>query len=452
MRVATWNIVEDERNDDGKLTIDSYNYIINKIRKENIDILCLQEAIIKSNYLPSIANYIKENTELKYIIEYELSDSHINIGSKMGVVICSKYEIDNYKMIKLDNPNLIYSVTEDKTYYSHDKGFIIANIKKFNIITGHCLPFHVFKKNSLDYLNIFEKVENEFVKEYNLNNDIILCGDFNFDNVNQLFPNIMKNCIDLIDCPTRKDKQLDHFIISNKLRCTYKNIDDNVFDHKLGIFDISTDVQINEKNSDETFDTYNNIAKKYEEEYGNDLSDTPYIDSFLEETDGKKILDIGCGTGTLSEYIANKGFNVDAIDFSEEMLKIARSKIKNVNFIQMDMRNVNIDEKYNGIMLAYSLFHISKKEVKEVIPKYYDLLKENGTMLIILQEGEGEKYVDENLGIGLKKFVNYYSFEEIAEILKDNHFRIIKKFRKKPLSEFSLPNDKLVIICKKKLI
>ena len=101
-------------------------------------------------------------------------------------------------------------------------------------------------------------------------------------------------------------------------------------------------------------------------------------------------------------------------------------------------------------MLAYSLYHISKKEVKEVISKYYDLLKENGTMLIILQEGEGEKYVDENLGIGLKKFVNYYSFEEIAEILKDNHFRIIKKFRKKPLSEFSLPNDKLVIICKKK--
>ena len=397
MRVATWNIGEDERNDDGKLTINSYNYIINTIRKENIEILCLQEAIIKSNYLPSIANYIKENTELKYIVEYELSDSHINIGSKMGVVICSKYEIDNYKMIKLDNPNLIYSVNEDKTYYSHDKGFIIANIKEFNIITGHCLPFHVFKKNPLDYLNIFEKIEKEFIKFYNLNNNIIFCGDFNYDDVNQLFPNIMKNCIDLIDCPTRKDKQLDHFIISNKLRCTYKNIDENVFDHKLGIFDININTESNDNSLDKTFDTYNKIAKKYEEEYGNDLSDTPYIDSFLEETDGKKILDIGCGTGTLSEYIANKGFNVDAIDFSEEMLKIARSKIKNVNFIQMDMRNINNDEKYNGIMLAYSLFHISKKEVKEVIPKYYDLLKENGTMLIILQEGEGEKYVDENL-------------------------------------------------------
>lgn len=200
---------------------------------------------------------------------------------------------------------------------------------------------------------------------------------------------------------------------------------------------------------EDTFNTYNRIANKYDEEYGNDLSDTPYIDIFLSKTWGNRILDIGCGTGTLSEYIANKGYTVDAIDFSEEMLKIARNKIKNVNFIQMDMRNIDIDKKYNGIMLAYSLFHISKKEVIKAIESYYNLLEDNGTMLIILQEGEGEKYVEENLEKGLKKFVNYYSFEEIEKVLNANHFEIIEKMRKKPLSEFSLQNDKLVIICKK---
>lgn len=240
MRIATWNIGEDERNAEGKLTLDSYNYIINTIKNENIDIVCLQEAIIKSDFLPSIASYIKENTNLKYIVEYELSDSHINIGSRMGVVICSKYEIDNYKLFKLDNPNFIYSVDEETTYYSHDKGFITANIKGYNVITGHCLPFHVFKKNPLDYLNIFRKVDEEFINFYNSNNNIILCGDFNYDNVNKLFPKIMANCNDLIDCPTRKDKQLDHFITSNKLKCTYKSVTANIFDHKLGIFDIKT--------------------------------------------------------------------------------------------------------------------------------------------------------------------------------------------------------------------
>lgn len=239
MRIATWNIGEDERNIDGKLNLDSYNYIVNIIKTTKVEIICFQEAIIKSNKLPSIASYIKRNTDLKYSIEFELSDSHINIGSRMGVVICSKYKIDNSTTILLDNPNFIYSINENTTYYSHDKGFVVANIKNYNIITGHCLPFHVFKKNPLNYLNIFKKADELFVNFFEKNRNIILCGDFNYDNINILFPKTMKNCTDLIDCPTRKDRQLDHFAISNNLKCTYKNISENVFDHKIGIFEIN---------------------------------------------------------------------------------------------------------------------------------------------------------------------------------------------------------------------
>ena len=59
MRLATWNIGEDERNENGRLTLNSYAYITKTIKDKRIDIICLQEAIIKSKNLPSIANYIK---------------------------------------------------------------------------------------------------------------------------------------------------------------------------------------------------------------------------------------------------------------------------------------------------------------------------------------------------------------------------------------------------------
>lgn len=61
MRIATWNIGEDETIKDGKLDYFSYEYILKRIKEEGIDILCLQEAIIKSDYLPPIAEYIKQN-------------------------------------------------------------------------------------------------------------------------------------------------------------------------------------------------------------------------------------------------------------------------------------------------------------------------------------------------------------------------------------------------------
>ena len=238
IRIITWNIGEDERNNDGKLTIDSYNYIVDTIKKENVDVICLQEAIVKSYYLPKISEYINPNTDLKYSVEYELSDSHINIGCKMGVVICSRYELTNTENVLLDNPNLIFQVNENTTYYSHDKGFIITNIEEITLIAGHLLPFHIFKETPLNYLNIFEKADAIFIKKYNENEKIILCGDFNFGDGKSLFPKIMEKCKETIEVPTKNNKQSDHLIISDKIECLYSEVKDNIFDHKFIISEI----------------------------------------------------------------------------------------------------------------------------------------------------------------------------------------------------------------------
>lgn len=196
-------------------------------------------------------------------------------------------------------------------------------------------------------------------------------------------------------------------------------------------------------------DTYNKIAQEYDKEFGNDYSDTPYVDKFLNYLEGNKVLDIGCGVGNLTKYIMDKGFNVEGIDLSKEMLSIAKQKYSDIKFYEMNMKEITLRKKYDGIMLAYSLFHLTKKEVIEVLPKYYDLLNSNGKILLILQYGQGERIVDEPLKKGLKIFINYYSQDEIIEILKNNNFKILYTDLKKSESEFELGNDKLVIICQK---
>lgn len=195
-------------------------------------------------------------------------------------------------------------------------------------------------------------------------------------------------------------------------------------------------------------DTYNLIASEYDNEFGTDYSDAPYIDKFLESLNGKEILDIGCGLGNLTNYMNEHGFNVIGIDLSDEMLKIAKSKYKHITFKKMDMREINIDKQFDGISLLYSLFHLTKMEVEIVLPKYYNLLKENGKMLVILQDGDGEKVVKEPLNKNLSMFVNYYNLEEITNILKKHNFNIIYSTYKKG-TEGSLSNKKIVILCEK---
>lgn len=202
------------------------------------------------------------------------------------------------------------------------------------------------------------------------------------------------------------------------------------------------------KKSQIVIDTYNKIANEYNKEYGNDYSDTPYIDMFLNSLNGKDVLDIGSGLGNLTNYIYEKGFNVTAIDLSDEMIKLAKKNYSNIEFIKMDMKNINLNKQFDGISLLYSLFHLTKEEVKEVLPKYHKILKNNGKMLIILQDGQGEQVVNTPLNKELLMFVNYYSLEEITNILNKNNFKIIN-YQYKIEQEESLSNKKIVILCEK---
>lgn len=45
----------------------------------------------------------------------------------------------------------------------------------------------------------------------------------------------------------------------------------------------------------------------------------------------KTILDLGCGTGTITQFLAQKGYDTIGIDISEDMLLVAKSKAKKLN-------------------------------------------------------------------------------------------------------------------------
>ena len=88
--------------------------------------------------------------------------------------------------------------------------------------------------------------------------------------------------------------------------------------------------------------TYDKIAGIYTKQYFNDLTDTPYIDKFLSKLPkGAKILDIGSGPGQFTKYLIDKGFEVEGVDFSDEMVATARRMVPNGKFEQGDMRQLS---------------------------------------------------------------------------------------------------------------
>jgi len=70
--------------------------------------------------------------------------------------------------------------------------------------------------------------------------------------------------------------------------------------------------------------------------------------------DGGNALDIGCGTGVNSVFMAQKGFKVTAVDFIPKALDFARERAKgshvNVDFVQSDITEFENPEDFDLIL------------------------------------------------------------------------------------------------------
>jgi len=66
----------------------------------------------------------------------------------------------------------------------------------------------------------------------------------------------------------------------------------------------------------------------------------------LLETEKNLVLDLGCGTGTLTELLYRKGYDMMGVDFSQEMLNIALAKQEregsDILYLCQDMRDLDL--------------------------------------------------------------------------------------------------------------
>jgi tRNA (cmo5U34)-methyltransferase len=106
------------------------------------------------------------------------------------------------------------------------------------------------------------------------------------------------------------------------------------------------------------------------------------------------ILDIGAGTGLLSEFLMERypKASLTLIDLSEKMLDIAKDRFRsnsNVKYIIGDYSRYDFVEKYDLVVSALSIHHLKNEEKKKFYKKSYSMLKQSGIFVNAdLESGE----------------------------------------------------------------
>lgn len=102
-----------------------------------------------------------------------------------------------------------------------------------------------------------------------------------------------------------------------------------------------------------------------------------------------RILDFGCGSGRDAKYFHDRGYDVDAVDGSEELCKLA-CEYTGLNVRQMLFSDLDAANEYDGIWACASILHLSSSELRDVFLKMITALKNGGFIYTSFKYGEYE--------------------------------------------------------------
>ena len=182
-----------------------------------------------------------------------------------------------------------------------------------------------------------------------------------------------------------------------------------------------------------------------------DLAPMGSIEKFITLLPPKaKIIDIGCGSGRDAKLFTNMGASVLGIDFSSNLIDIAKRTAPLAEFQLMDIEMMDLPgASFDGAWAACSLGHVSKKILPEVIQKVHSLLKEKGYFYLTLKKGTGETLEHDVRYTGdIKKFCAFYEEEELKNILQKAQFKILD-FNVIERKHSYLTHDALRVFCQK---
>ena len=142
-----------------------------------------------------------------------------------------------------------------------------------------------------------------------------------------------------------------------------------------------------------TIDYYNKHAEEFTASTFEVDMESLYQPFLVELQEGARILDVGCGSGRDTLAFKNKGYQVDAIDYSEELVKKA-TRLTGIPIKLKSFYEVDDYEAYDGIWACASLLHCERSRLAEVLEKMVQALKPNGVIYMSFKYGDSDRDQD----------------------------------------------------------
>ncbi len=145
---------------------------------------------------------------------------------------------------------------------------------------------------------------------------------------------------------------------------------------------------------------------------------TSTIDRFLEnvrDVEANGIIELGCGTGQLARYVADKGFDVTAIDLSPENVAVTQNRgvtAEVADFAALPY----LDNTFDAAFAMNSLLHVPPNELSGVLREIARVLVPGAPLLVVVWGGIAHEGVVEDEWLDPPRYFCFYTDEDLLAL------------------------------------
>ena len=149
----------------------------------------------------------------------------------------------------------------------------------------------------------------------------------------------------------------------------------------------------------------------------------------------KDVLELGCGCGAISRYLAEQDMNVDAIEGSTRRARIASSRCRdldNINIVNSNFNYLNLPQQAYDAVFLIGVLEYAKRFCPEAVDDYAAVmeilaavqisLKPGGVIITAIENRLGLKYLmgasEDHYGV---PYIGIYGYPESAGICTYDH-------------------------------
>lgn len=158
---------------------------------------------------------------------------------------------------------------------------------------------------------------------------------------------------------------------------------------------------------------------------GQFLYEKAWLDHFLSLLpEHSIILDLGCGSAKpIAANLIAQGHSVVGVDSSDVMIEMAQQNFPKQTWIHADMRQIDLGQKFQGILAWDSFFHLTPDDQRAMFSIFQKHAKLGAALMFTSGASHGEAIGDL---FGDALYHASLAPEEYKQLLNDHGFQVIK--------------------------